>query len=74
MTDFEDTEEILEGPPLDAGETDEDRPGQLERRDEPYLLLHTSRILRPERICPSKRFWRDSFLEPERAASWSGWS
>jgi hypothetical protein len=31
MTDFEDTEEILEGPPLDAGETDEYRPGQLER-------------------------------------------
>ena len=31
MTDFEDTEEILEGPPLDAGETDEDRYEQLER-------------------------------------------
>ena len=31
MTDFEDTEEILEGPPLDAGESDEYRYEQLER-------------------------------------------
>ena len=31
MTDFEDTEKILEGPPLDAGETDGDRYEQLER-------------------------------------------
>jgi hypothetical protein len=31
MTDFEDTKEIIEGPPLDAGETDEYRYEQLER-------------------------------------------
>jgi hypothetical protein len=36
MTDFEDTEEILEGPRLDAGEADVDRRGQRERRADPY--------------------------------------
>ena len=36
MTDFEDTEEVIEGPPsLEAGETDEARYEQLERRAEP---------------------------------------
>jgi hypothetical protein len=35
MTDIEDMEEILEGPPLDAGETDEDRYEVLERWAEP---------------------------------------
>jgi hypothetical protein len=38
MTDFEDTKVILEGPPLDAGETVEDRPGHLERRAESYCF------------------------------------